>query len=74
MVHPKSNQDEMYIDIGAYGVPGVNGFDAIKTTRKIEEFVRRVEGYVRYTDETHYLHFIKSYKFKVYITYYIATA
>ncbi|XP_013414441.1 delta(24)-sterol reductase [Lingula anatina] len=45
MVHPKGDKDAMYVDIGAYGEPKVNNFDPVKTTRNIEEFVRKVQGF-----------------------------
>jgi hypothetical protein len=41
----KSDDDtSMYVDIGAYGVPLTPNFDARLTTRRIEEFVRKVGG------------------------------
>ncbi|KAK3590755.1 hypothetical protein CHS0354_017269, partial [Potamilus streckersoni] len=45
MVHPKGDQDELYVDIGAYGVAKAKGFEAIPSTRKIEAFVRQVSGF-----------------------------
>ena len=30
----------MFVDVGVYGVPKNDRFDAEKTTRKVEEFVR----------------------------------
>ena len=33
-------QEEMFVDVGVYGVPKNDRFDAEKTTRKVEEFVR----------------------------------
>ena len=35
-----SPQEEMFVDVGVYGVPKNDRFDAEKTTRKVEEFVR----------------------------------
>uniref|UniRef100_A0A0B7AT95 Delta(24)-sterol reductase n=1 Tax=Arion vulgaris TaxID=1028688 RepID=A0A0B7AT95_9EUPU len=45
LVHPKGNEDEMYVDIGAYGTPKYEGFSAIPSTRKLEDFVVRVHGF-----------------------------
>lgn len=44
MVHPRGDEEQMYVDIGVYGVPKVQGFHPEKTTRRIEEFVRKVNG------------------------------
>ena len=35
-----SFQEEMFVDVGVYGVPKNDRFDAERTTRKVEEFVR----------------------------------
>jgi delta24-sterol reductase len=53
MVHPKGDKEEMYVDIGAYGSPTVKNFDHVITTRKIEEFVRNVNGYVCFCQRSH---------------------
>ncbi|XP_064626464.1 delta(24)-sterol reductase-like [Lineus longissimus] len=45
MVHPRGDKQEMYVDIGAYGSPSVKNFEPIATTRKVEEFVRKVNGF-----------------------------
>lgn len=45
MVHPKGDQDEMYVDIGAYGSPKAINFDAIPTTRRLEAYVTKVNGF-----------------------------
>ena len=45
MLSSPSNRDEMFVDVGVYGVPKNDRFDAEKTTRKIEEFVRLVENH-----------------------------
>ncbi|OQR85741.1 24-dehydrocholesterol reductase [Achlya hypogyna] len=37
--------DELFVDIGAYGVPQVLDFHPIETTRRIEAFVRSVGGF-----------------------------
>jgi len=46
MVHPKGNEDELYVDIGAYGEPQVKHFEAKSSTRQLEKFVREVHGSV----------------------------
>merc|ERR1719510_195892 len=50
MLKPHTNKDytppeEMFVDVGVYGVPKNDRFDAEKTTRKVEEFVRNVNGF-----------------------------
>ena len=45
-VHPKTDEEEMYVDIGAYGRPTVGNFDAKETTRRIERFVSQHNGCV----------------------------
>lgn len=45
MIHPQGKKDEFYVDIGAYGAPKVNGFEAIPTTRNLEKHVRKVNGF-----------------------------
>ena len=42
MLTPPSNRDEMFVDVGVYGVPQTERYDAERTTRKVEEFVRLV--------------------------------
>ncbi|CAG0890049.1 unnamed protein product [Cyprideis torosa] len=37
--------EKMYVDIGLYGVPGIESYDARTSTRKLEEFVREVKGF-----------------------------
>ncbi len=44
MVHPKSDAEQMYVDIGLYGVPK-RKFDAKGTTRKIESLVAECDGF-----------------------------
>ena len=44
MVHPKGEEAELYVDIGAYGEPNVKNFEAKETTRQLEKFVRDVHG------------------------------
>lgn len=43
MVHPRGDE-EMYVDVGLYGVPKALDYEAVKTTRKAEAFVRNVHG------------------------------
>ncbi|XP_010789461.1 delta(24)-sterol reductase [Notothenia coriiceps] len=45
MVHPKGQEDELYVDIGAYGEPRVKHFEAKASTRQLEKFVREVHGF-----------------------------
>ncbi|XP_071850419.1 delta(24)-sterol reductase-like [Apostichopus japonicus] len=45
MVHPHSNQEELYVDIGAYGNPGTADFHYSDTVRRIEKFVRDRHGF-----------------------------
>ncbi|XP_037112988.1 delta(24)-sterol reductase-like [Syngnathus acus] len=44
MVHPKSDEEELYVDIGTYGEPKVKHFEATASTRRLEKFVRDVHG------------------------------
>ncbi|MBN3286388.1 DHC24 reductase, partial [Polyodon spathula] len=45
MVHPKGNEDELYVDIGAYGEPSSKQFEAQASMRQLEKFVREVHGF-----------------------------
>ncbi|KAM4721670.1 delta(24)-sterol reductase isoform 2-T2 [Rhinophrynus dorsalis] len=45
MVHPKGNETELYVDIGAYGEPKTKHFDAKASMRHLEKFVRDVNGF-----------------------------
>ncbi|GLH05056.1 24-dehydrocholesterol reductase [Gryllus bimaculatus] len=45
MVHPAANNEEMYVDLGVYGVPKTGNFDAVKTTRHMEDFIASVHGF-----------------------------
>lgn len=38
-------KDDMYVDIGVYGVPGKKGFQPKETTRRIEAFVAKAKGF-----------------------------
>jgi len=44
-VHPSTGKDEMYVDIGAYGAPKVSNYNNIETTRRLEAFVKSVDGF-----------------------------
>jgi len=37
--------EEMFVDIGAYGIPRTKDFNARDSTRRVEKFVRDVKGY-----------------------------
>ncbi|XP_043855877.1 delta(24)-sterol reductase [Dromiciops gliroides] len=45
MVHPKGDETELYVDIGAYGEPQVKHFEARSCMRQMEKFVRSVHGF-----------------------------
>ncbi|KAM9809443.1 uncharacterized protein ACBT44_012686 [Syngnathus typhle] len=45
MVPPKSDEEELYVDIGAYGEPKVKHFEATASTRRLEKFVQDVHGF-----------------------------
>uniref|UniRef100_A0A7S1WGT0 Delta(24)-sterol reductase n=1 Tax=Alexandrium catenella TaxID=2925 RepID=A0A7S1WGT0_ALECA len=49
IVHAKGDKFEMYVDLGAYGVPGPvkrgEDFDVIEQTRKVEDYVASVDGF-----------------------------
>ncbi|KAH3867287.1 hypothetical protein DPMN_030413 [Dreissena polymorpha] len=45
LVHPAGHQDEMYVDIGAYGAPTAPGFQAVPATKRLEEYVLKVKGF-----------------------------
>lgn len=44
LVHPKGDETELYVDIGAYGEPRVKHFEARSCMRQLEKFVRSVHG------------------------------
>lgn len=44
MVHPKTPTEQMYVDIGVYGVPK-RKFDAKPVTRRIESLVADCDGF-----------------------------
>ncbi|KAM4872973.1 delta(24)-sterol reductase isoform 2-T2 [Thomomys bottae] len=45
LVHPKGDETELYVDIGAYGEPHVKHFEARSCMRQLEKFVRSVHGF-----------------------------
>uniref|UniRef100_A0A8C5R7Y1 Delta(24)-sterol reductase n=1 Tax=Leptobrachium leishanense TaxID=445787 RepID=A0A8C5R7Y1_9ANUR len=45
MVHPKGNEAELYVDLGAYGEPRTKHFNAKASMRQLETFVRDVHGF-----------------------------
>ncbi|XP_021103871.1 delta(24)-sterol reductase isoform X2 [Heterocephalus glaber] len=45
LVHPKGDEAELYVDIGAYGEPRVKHFEARSCMRQLEKFVRSVHGF-----------------------------
>ncbi|GFR82564.1 delta(24)-sterol reductase-like [Elysia marginata] len=45
LVHPRGDEDEMYVDIGAYGTPKTKHFSTIPSTRRLEDFVSKVNGF-----------------------------
>jgi len=45
MLKTPANEEYMFVDIGTYGVPKVSNFEPVETTRRVEEFVRSVEGF-----------------------------
>ncbi|KAI6661935.1 Delta(24)-sterol reductase [Oopsacas minuta] len=45
LVHPKEPETVMYVDVGAYGVPKIQNFNAKNALRSVEAFTRRVNGF-----------------------------
>ncbi|KAJ9584839.1 hypothetical protein L9F63_020806 [Diploptera punctata] len=48
MVHPAADREQMYVDVGVYGVPKVpegKTYHSVNTTREIEDFVEKVGGF-----------------------------
>ena len=43
-IHPHGDDDEMYVDIGAYGAPKAPGFEAVTATKNLEAYVTKVKG------------------------------
>eukprot|EP00434_Breviolum_minutum_P016829 symbB.v1.2.014846.t1/scaffold1079.1/size239879/4 len=44
--HPHSDKDEMYIDVGYYGLPSLVNFDMKSALRRIEDWLLPRKGYV----------------------------
>ncbi len=42
---PTKSGEEMFVDVGIYGIPGNKEFKAVESTRAVEDFVRKVEGF-----------------------------
>jgi len=49
IVHAKGDKLEMYVDLGAYGVPGAvkrgEDYDVVEEIRKVEDYVTSVDGF-----------------------------
>jgi delta24-sterol reductase len=45
MLKQVSQREQMYVDVGAYGIPKAKNYHAEKTTRNLEAFVRKVNGF-----------------------------
>ena len=45
LVHAPNNKTTLFVDIGAYGNPKSPNFSAMKSGKRVEEFVRQVKGY-----------------------------
>ncbi|KAA0196094.1 hypothetical protein HAZT_HAZT011860 [Hyalella azteca] len=45
MLQPAGGKDALYVDIGTYGVPRVQNFHPVDTTRRVEQFVRDKKGF-----------------------------
>ena len=46
MLQPANSNNNLFVDIGTYGTPNVDNFDPVETTRRVEQFVRSVNGWV----------------------------
>ncbi|OXU25603.1 hypothetical protein TSAR_013696 [Trichomalopsis sarcophagae] len=44
-VHSRDSNEDMYVDVGVYGVPRTFDYEAAKTTRVIEKVVSQLNGY-----------------------------
>lgn len=45
MLKSPSGKEEMYVDVGVYGVPKNTDYETVKSTKKVEAFVRKVSGF-----------------------------
>ncbi|ESN93679.1 hypothetical protein HELRODRAFT_88371 [Helobdella robusta] len=44
-VHPKTKEDQLYVDIGAYGAPKIKNYNSYEALRKLEKFVLCNNGF-----------------------------
>eukprot|EP00746_Dinoflagellata_sp_MGD_P024061 gnl/MRDRNA2_/MRDRNA2_156449_c0_seq1.p1 gnl/MRDRNA2_/MRDRNA2_156449_c0~~gnl/MRDRNA2_/MRDRNA2_156449_c0_seq1.p1 ORF type:complete len:553 (+),score=93.58 gnl/MRDRNA2_/MRDRNA2_156449_c0_seq1:69-1727(+) len=52
-IAPTKDGEEMFVDIGAYGVPQAPKFNHVSSLRQVEAFVRKVQGYQMLYADTH---------------------
>jgi hypothetical protein len=53
-ISPTSSGEEMFVDVGVYGVPASKTFQARSSTRAVEEFVTNAQGFqMLYADIYH---------------------
>ncbi|KAB7501494.1 Delta(24)-sterol reductase [Armadillidium nasatum] len=45
MLRPLDGKCSLFVDIGTYGVPKVDNFHPVETTRRVEKFVRNAKGF-----------------------------
>ncbi|KAL7641541.1 UNVERIFIED_CONTAM: hypothetical protein RMT77_007414 [Armadillidium vulgare] len=45
MLRPLDGKCSLFVDIGTYGVPKVDNFHPVETTRRVEKFVRSAKGF-----------------------------
>lgn len=45
VINPTGDEDEMFVDMGAYGNPKSANYNHIETSRAVEEHVRKVKGF-----------------------------
>lgn len=45
MLRPLDGKSSLFVDIGTYGVPKVDNFHPVETTRRVEKFVRNAKGF-----------------------------
>jgi len=53
MVNPPGGKDEMFVDIGAYGVPGIKPFKTVEAHRAVEKYVKDARGFQALYADTH---------------------
>lgn len=46
MLKTPTGREEMFMDVGVYGVPKTKSYHALNTTRAVEEYVRQKKGSV----------------------------